>query len=292
MHIFRKSLNAGLVTTSYPAVPEAAPAAFRGRPILNPDRCTGAAACAAACPSDCLTVTTDPASGDRVWTLDLAPCLFCGLCAEVCTDGAITFTGEYELATRTRRDLVSRVIVTNRPGAAVVTSATPLPPEPIEALGAQLGERARRLFRRSLHLRHVDVGSDNAADWELTALLNPIYDVQRFGIDVVASPRHADVLVVTGAVSHNSTLALRRTIEATPEPRLVVALGADACGGGLLRGGYATAGGVDQVAPVDIYIPGCPPRPQAILYGLLLAMDRLEQKLRYSEVVVAGGAGQ
>jgi Ni,Fe-hydrogenase III small subunit/formate hydrogenlyase subunit 6/NADH:ubiquinone oxidoreductase subunit I len=288
VNLFRKSLATGLVTAGYPATPEPAPPAFRGRPALALDRCTGEARCAEVCPASCISVTADPASGGRVWTLDLAPCVFCGLCAEVCPTGAITMTGEFELATRTRRDLITRVVFPGRPGRA---TAEPDPPpatstETVEMLGAQLSGRIQRHFRRSLHLRHVDVGSDNAADWELNALLNPIYDLQRFGIDVVASPRHADVLVVTGAVSHNSTLALRRTIEAAPEPRLVVALGADACGGGLLRGGYATAGGVDQVVPVDLYIPGCPPRPQAILYGLLLVMDRLVQKQVYREVVV------
>jgi Ni,Fe-hydrogenase III small subunit len=186
---------------------------------------------------------------------------------------------------RDRRDLVTRVIFPAR--ASTPNAAPSPPPAPPAALGHQLSARIRRLFRRSLHLRHVDVGSDNAAEWELNALLNPVYDIQRLGIDVVASPRHADVLAVTGAVSRNSTMALRRVLAATPEPRLVVAIGADACGGGLLRDGYATHGGVDQVVPVDVYIPGCPPRPTAIIHGLLLAMDRLEQLLHYREVTVS-----
>ncbi len=120
----------------------------------------------------------------------------------------------------------------------------------------------------------MDAGSDNSADWELSALLNPVYDVQRLGIDVVASPRHADLLFVTGAVTHNLARALQRTYEAMPAPRLVVAAGADACGGGGLQGSYAVAGGVDRCLPVDIYIPGDPPRPEAIIYGLLLALGR------------------
>jgi Ni,Fe-hydrogenase III small subunit len=124
----------------------------------------------------------------------------------------------------------------------------------------------------------MDAGSDNGTDWELNALLNPIYDAQRLGIDVVASPRHADVLFVTGPVTRNLDTALRLTYEAMPAPGIVVAAGAEACGGGVWQGSYAHAGGVDRVLPVDVYIPGDPPRPQAIIFGLLLAMDRIEQR--------------
>jgi Ni,Fe-hydrogenase III small subunit len=147
-------------------------------------------------------------------------------------------------------------------------------------LANELRERAQRLFGRSLQIRHLDVGSSNGCDWEVTALLNPVYDLQRFGIDFVASPRHADLLLVTGAVTRNLEPALWATYEATPSPKLVMAVGACACGGGVFGEGYATAGGVDRRLPVDIYVPGCPPRPQTILHGLLLALDRVEQKIR------------
>lgn len=295
MHLFQKSLKTGLVTTRYPAVSEPPPAAMRGRPVLDPNRCSGNGRCAEVCPAACIEVLPAQRGSGWSWQLDLAPCLFCGLCAEACPTGAITMSNDFELAVRDRRDLINRVTF-RAPAAATLASARPVEPPAgppterptaplaLERLAEAVDRRVRRFLRRSLHLRHVDVGSDNAADWELTALLNPIYDLQRFGIDVVASPRHADLLVVTGAVSHNSTMALLRTYAATPEPRLVVALGADACGGGLLQGGYATAGGVDRVIPVDVYIPGCPPRPQAILYGLLLAMDRLSQKQQASDL--------
>ena len=148
------------------------------------------------------------------------------------------------------------------------------------ALGARLRQRVGRLFQRSLQIRHLDVGSCNGCDWELNALLNPLYDLQRFGLDFVASPRHADLLAVTGAVTRNLEPALWATYEATPEPKLVVAIGACACGGGVVADSYATAGGVDRRLPVDVYIPGCPPRPSAILHGLLLALGRHEQKVR------------
>jgi Ni,Fe-hydrogenase III small subunit len=146
-------------------------------------------------------------------------------------------------------------------------------------LGALLRARAHQLFGRSLHIRHLDVGSSNGCDWEITALLNPVYDLQRFGMDFVASPRHADLLLVTGAVTRNLEAALWATYEATPDPKLVVAVGACACSGGVIGESYATAGGVDRRLPVDVYVPGCPPRPQAILQGLLLALDRREQKV-------------
>jgi Ni,Fe-hydrogenase III small subunit len=150
------------------------------------------------------------------------------------------------------------------------------------SLSARLRERVARTFRRSLQIRHLDVGSSNGCDWEINALLNPVYDLQRFGIDFVASPRHADLLLVTGAVTRHLEPALWATYEATPEPKLVVAVGACACSGGVVADSYATAGGVDRRIQVDVYIPGCPPRPQAILHGLLLALDRREQKVRHS----------
>ncbi|HLF75867.1 MAG TPA: NADH-quinone oxidoreductase subunit B family protein [Dehalococcoidia bacterium] len=129
-------------------------------------------------------------------------------------------------------------------------------------------------LKRSLHIRHLDSGSCNGCDWELTALLNPVYDIQRLGIDFVASPRHADLLLVTGTMTRNLEQAARLTYDAMPEPRLVVAVGACAMGGGVFSGSYATAPSVDSVLPVDVFIPGCPPRPEAIIHGLLAAVGR------------------
>ena len=147
------------------------------------------------------------------------------------------------------------------------------------ALGQRLNERISRLLRRSLHVRQVDAGSCNGCDWEIQSLLGPTYDIQRLGIDIVASPRHADLLLVTGSVTRNLELAALRTYEAMPAPGLVIAVGACACGGGILQGSYCTAGGVGNVLPVDVFIPGCPPRPQALIQGILLAVDRMGQKL-------------
>lgn len=154
-------------------------------------------------------------------------------------------------------------------------------------LGDELSRRIRGLLQRSLHVRHLDAGSCNGCDWEIQALLGPVYDIQRLGIDVVASPRHADMLLVTGSVTRNLQTAALAAYEAMPRPGLVVAVGACACGGGVLQGSYATAGGVRNVLPVDVYIPGCPPRPQALIHGLLVALDKLEPRLEAIDRTIA-----
>ena len=138
----------------------------------------------------------------------------------------------------------------------------------------ELSRLITRRLRRSLHIRHLDAGSCNACDWELTALLNPVYDVQRLGIDFVASPRHADLLLVTGTMTRNLREAARLTYEAMPQPRLVVAAGACAISGGVFAGSYASEDGIASVLPVDVWIPGCPPRPEAIIHGLLTAVGK------------------
>jgi len=138
----------------------------------------------------------------------------------------------------------------------------------------QLRGLIKSRLKRSLHIRHLDAGSCNACDWELTALLNPVYDIQRLGIDFVASPRHADLLLVTGTMTRNLAEAARLTYEAMPEPRLVVAVGACAISGGVFSQTYATAAGAESLLPIDVFIPGCPPRPEAIIHGLLMAVDR------------------
>jgi Ni,Fe-hydrogenase III small subunit len=131
-------------------------------------------------------------------------------------------------------------------------------------------------FRRSLHIRHVDTGSDGAIEQEIAALLNPYYDMQRLGLFFTATPRHADVLLVTGPVTAPMERPLRRTYEAMPVPRAVVAAGTDACSGGIWTSAE-TLGGVDRVLPVDVYVPGDPPSPIALLHGLLLAAGRTRQ---------------
>lgn len=146
--------------------------------------------------------------------------------------------------------------------------------EDLLAVRESLAERVQGL-RRSVHIRHVDAGSDGSEEWEIAALLNPVYDIHRLGLFFTASPRHADVLLVTGIGATGMEQPLRRTLEAMPNPTVVVAVGTDACSGGLLSGSYAGSGGVGGLVDVDVWVPGSPPSPFAILHGLLLALGRL-----------------
>lgn len=154
---------------------------------------------------------------------------------------------------------------------------TPVP-EGIVMLRGELSEKIKHLIGRSLHIREVDPGSSNAEEVEVNMLANPYYDMERYGIHVAASPRHADVLLVTGPVSRNMEDALRRAYNAMPEPKIVIAVGDNAKDGGIFKGSYGIIGGVSDVLPVDIYIPGNPPSPTALLAGLLAATDRLASK--------------
>jgi Ni,Fe-hydrogenase III small subunit/NAD-dependent dihydropyrimidine dehydrogenase PreA subunit len=231
-----------------------APAGSRGLPVVDPAKCCGSQACVAACPANAIAWGKDAG-----WRLDLNRCNFCGVCAEVCPSHAITQTGIFALATRDKERLVGE-----EPDAFTVEAR-------------KLQEAVRSMLGRSLHIRHVDSGSCNGCDWEMAHMLNPVYDLQRFGVDFVASPRHADMLLVTGGVTRHLEDALRRTYAAAGEPKLVVAVGTCAIGGNMLGETYAHHGGVDKVAPVTVYVPGCPPRPEAIIHGILLAVGRLSE---------------
>src|SRR5713226_1885894 len=155
------------------------------------------------------------------------------------------------------------------------TTAAPAPgAAALAELGRTLETRARKLFGRSLAIREVDAGSCNGCELEIHALNNPVYDVERFGIRFVASPRHADVLLVTGPVTRNMKVALERTYAATPDPKWVVAVGDCGCGCGVFEGSYAVIGAVDKVIPVDLHIRGCPPRPIDLMRGLIALADK------------------
>lgn len=164
------------------------------------------------------------------------------------------------------------------PHNIVPISSTDFDQLDLEGVGKKIHVKIKRLFQGSLAIRQVDAGSDNAAEQELVALSNAFYDCERFGIHFVASPRHADMLMVTGPVTRNMAEALRRAYDATPDPKIVVAVGDDAINGGLYRGSYAVLDGVKNVIPVDYEIPGDPPTPKAVLCHLLHLLGKLELK--------------
>lgn len=243
-----RPLRTGVVTSDYPDQPPLLAPAARGLPRVDPARCTFDRACVAACPTSAITVAEE-AGGRARWSVDAGRCVYCAECERACPTGAIRLTGPVELAARSRPDA--------------------------SAEGRVLADAIRRRLARSLHVRHLDAGSCNGCDFEIAALLNPYHDLQRFGVDFVASPRHADLLLVTGTLTRNLEEAALRTYEAMPEPRLVVAAGACAIGGGVFAGTYASRDGIGEVLPVDVRIPGCPPRPEALIHGLLLAVGRM-----------------
>jgi len=275
LRILLNALRTGVVTTRYPAEASVPPERYRGAPVL---RAGSGLPPTAVCPAGALSEHFD--SGRRRVDLDLARCVFCGRCADDPWAGAITMGREFELAARTRSDLRIEAVAddSSDPAAGRVMGPVTGPTSAADAEAARAASEIHRVLGRSLHLRHLDAGSCNACDWELAALLNPVYDVRRLGIDFVASPRHADGVMVTGPVTRNLATAVRRTVEAVPEPRIVIAVGACAASGGIVGEGYASAGGVDKVLPVDVYIPGCPPRPEAIIFGILVALGRLDAR--------------
>jgi len=242
-----RGLSKGRVTTRYPRRPEPAPPGFHGRiDVLSPD---GAAPeIAQLCPTGAINVDVD-----GTVAVDRGRCILCGECVRSDPE-RFAFRASYETAERSAAGLV------------VGPQARDIP---IEQARQVLADRAAML-RRSIHVRHIDCGSDGSEEWEIQALWNPYYDVQRVGFFLTNAPRHADLLLVTGPVTPPMRTPLQRTWEAMPEPKALVAVGTDACGGGLH--GW---GGVDHVLAVDVYVPGSPPPPIAIMEGLLLAVGLL-----------------
>ena len=245
----------GQATTAWPRQADAAGQdGVLGMPRFAPERCGPECdSCAAACPTQAITIERGKTGAERL-AVDYGRCVVCQLCVEACPSEAAVASFDWAFGTRSRGDLRLSPEAAADPGQARAAS--------------------RAGFRRSLHIRHVDAGSCNGCESELQALNNPFYNLHRFGIFFTPSPRFADLLLVTGPVTYAMREPLRRTYEAMPEPRWVMAVGTCAVSGGVAGGGYACGNGLDGVLPVDLYLPGCPPNPAAIIEALLVFLDR------------------
>ncbi|HKI15876.1 MAG TPA: 4Fe-4S binding protein [Roseiarcus sp.] len=248
-------LASGKATTSWPAADGAdGQDGLLGMPRYDPQACReGCRECADVCPTHAIE-----ASGGGL-SVDYGRCVVCQLCTEACPTGAMAPSNDWAFGVRSREDLVWAKDVR----------------QPTVAAGTE-----KRAFRRSLHVRHVDAGSCNGCESELQGLNNPFYNLHRLGIFFTPSPRFADLLLVTGPVTHAMLEPLRAAHDAMPEPRWVMAVGACAVSGGIPGGNYACGTGLEGVLPVDFYLPGCPPNPAAIIDALLIFLDRAPQRVR------------
>lgn len=227
---------------------QASPVGFRGRPVIDARPCeSGCQACVAVCPTQAITLRPDPA--DPV-SIDLGRCVTCGDCAPACPPAKLSFSPDFKLASATRDGLM--------------LGATRPAPDPVQVSAA-----LRRRFGRSLKLRSVSAGGCNACELEVNALSNVNFDIGRYGIDIVASPRHADGLVLTGPITRNMALALQSCWDAMPAPKLVIAVGACAISGSPFEGSTAIERSFLERFQPTLYVPGCPPHPLTFVCGVL-----------------------
>lgn len=263
LSIIRERIKQKRRTMAFPAAPPPLlPDRFRGLPVLDAARCPdGCRACADGCPADAIAF-------DGGLSIDLGRCLFCAECSDACPEGALRYTGDYRLAARTRQDLIVR------PGV-------PYP------LAEPLEPRRLSLFGRSLKLRQVSAAGDNSCEADLNVLGTVVFDLGRFGIQFLASPRHCDGIVVTGPVGINMHDALMETYRAVPAPKIVIAVGVDAISGGIFRGHPEVRDGLEGHLPIDLYVPGNPPHPLTILDGLLRLIGRIERGEPREQPIVA-----
>ncbi|MDZ4183680.1 MAG: hydrogenase [Desulfuromonadales bacterium] len=250
LSIIRERIRQGHRTGKYPQEAPTLPARFRGRPIIDQEKCPpDCQDCLARCPFAAL------ARRDNALQIDLGRCLFCPECATACPHGALSFSTDHRLAASQRQWLWTG--------------------EKEGQLATALHAKMLRLFGRSLKLRQVSAGGCNACEADINVLGTLVFDLGRFGIQFVASPRHADGLLVTGPVTENMRSALLDTYAAVPEPKIVIASGACAISGGPFANSPEVHNGIGDLLPVDLYIPGCPPHPYTVLDGLLRMLGRL-----------------
>lgn len=249
-----RGLRDGVLTSRYPGRPDGYGANYRASVAVVAGDDTSAVNLEGLCPTAAIS---NLAGHLRV---DQGRCILCGRCVAARPD-RFAFVPDIEVAAFHR-------------DALVVPDDGNLDAEAVEETRRHLAQRVRAL-RRSVHIRHVDAGSDGSEEWEIAALNNPVYDIQRLGVFFTASPRHADLLLVTGAGAAGMAGPLRRTWAAMPDPKIAVAAGTDAISGGLLQPGYATRGGVSSIVPIDVWIPGSPPSPFSLLHGILAAVRLL-----------------
>jgi Ni,Fe-hydrogenase III small subunit/ferredoxin len=249
-----RGLRNGVLTSRWPGRPDGYADRTRGpATVLQKPEGAAGAALMALCPSGAISQAPD-----GQLQVDQGGCILCGRCVTRRPEVFGWSGGPHSAAL-------------SRP--ALVVPATRETDAELAAVRRRLLERTRAL-RRSVHLRHVDAGSDGSEEWEIMALLNPVYDIHRLGIFLTASPRHADILLVTGSGARGMAEPLRATYEAMPHPKVVIAVGTDAVSGGLVSPSYATSGGIGELVPVDVWLPGSPPSPFSILSALLLALGR------------------
>lgn len=262
LRIIKERLHQGYRTLDYPRVEPQLSPRFLGKPRIQSDKCGACNICTAVCPAKALTL------GEHGPTLDMGRCLFCGACRDICPRQSITFTADHRLASLTREGLLVH------PSFEKEGEATPVQPR----LRAQdVFPDLALLYKHSLRLRQVSAGGCNACEADCNVLTTLVFDLGKFGIDFVASPRHADGLAVTGPVTENMRQALLDSFEAVPDPRIVIAVGSCAISGGIFAESPEAHQGVSTIlSPEDIhvYIPGCPPNPWTILDGMLLLLGR------------------